>query len=252
MGVSTGKRACRELKALSRIKEVRHPFLLSLERIEVIDGQLVIVTELADASLMNRFEQCTAGGAAGIPRHELLVYMSDAADALDYMRQTFSLQHLDIKPENLLILSGRVKVADFGLVKDIQDATVSLVGGLTPIYAAPEVFAGHPSLHSDQYSLAIVYQELLTGVLPFSGRDHAQLATQHQHGSPRLAPLPPGDRPIIARALAKNPGDRFPSCRDLVDQLRSGAGANRVVQPCRLALFGLQGHARRYQREEYR
>ena len=219
-----GERACRELKALSRIKEVRHPFLLSLERIEVIDGQLVIVTELADASLMNRFEQCTAGGAAGIPRHELLVYMSDAADALDYMRQTFSLQHLDIKPENLLILSGRVKVADFGLVKDIQDATVSLVGGLTPIYAAPEVFAGHPSLHSDQYSLAIVYQELLTGVLPFSGRDHAQLATQHQHGSPRLAPLPPGDRPIIARALAKNPGDRFPSCRDLVDQLRSGAG----------------------------
>ena len=70
--------------------------------------------------------------------------MSDAADALDYMRQTFSLQHLDIKPENLLILSGRVKVADFGLVKDIQDVTVSLVGGLTPIYAAPEVFAGPP------------------------------------------------------------------------------------------------------------
>ena len=184
-----GERASRELKALGRIKEVRHPFLLSLERIEVIDGQLVIVTELADASLMNRFEQCVAAGAPGIPRDELLVYMSDAADALDYMRQTFSLQHLDIKPENLLILSGRVKVADFGLVKDIQDATVSLVGGLTPVYAAPEVFAGHPSLHSDQYSLAIVYQELLTGVLPFSGRNHAQLATQHQCSTPRLAPL---------------------------------------------------------------
>ncbi|MGA2256562.1 MAG: tubulin-like doman-containing protein [Thermoguttaceae bacterium] len=222
-----GERATRELKALSRIKEVRHPFLLSLERIEVIDGQLVIVTELADASLMNRFEQCVAAGSPGIPRHELLVYLSDAADALDYMRQTFSLQHLDIKPENLLILSGRVKVADFGLVKDIHDATVSLVGGLTPIYAAPEVFAGRPSLHSDQYSLAIVYQELLTGVLPFSGRDHAQLATQHRCSSPRLAPLPPDDRPIIARALAKNPEDRFPSCRDLVDQLRSGAGSDK-------------------------
>ncbi len=221
-GCLEGERASRELKALSRIKDVRHPFLLSLERIEVIEGQLVIVTELADASLMNRFEQCVADGAPGIPREELLVYLSDAADALDFMRQSFSLQHLDIKPENLLILSGRVKVADFGLVKDVEDTSVSLVGGLTPVYAAPEVFSGHPSLHSDQYSLAIVYQELLTGVLPFSGRNHAQLISQHQRSSPRLAPLPPDDRPIIARALSKNPDDRFPSCRDLIDRLRAG------------------------------
>jgi serine/threonine protein kinase len=227
-GCHEGERASRELKALNRIKEVRHAFLLSLERIEVIDGQLVIVTELADASLMNRFEECVAAGAPGIPRDELLVYMSDAADALDYMRQAFSLQHLDIKPENLLILSGRVKVGDFGLVKDIQDQTVSLVGGLTPVYAAPEVFMGHPSLHSDQYSLAIVYQEMLTGVLPFSGRNHAQLVMQHQNSSPRLAPLPPDDRPVIARALARNPEDRFPSCRALVDHLRnSGAAFNK-------------------------
>ena len=204
-----GERATRELKALSRIKEVRHPFLLSLERIEVIDGQLIIVTELADASLMNRYEQCTAAGAAGIPRQELLVYMSDAADALDYMRQTFSLQHLDIKPENLLILSGRVKVADFGLVKDIHDVTVSLVGGLTPIYAAPEVFAGHPSLHSDQYSLAVVYQELLTGVLPFPGATMRSLPRSTSIARRRLAPLPPDDRPIIARALAKHPKTAF-------------------------------------------
>ena len=142
----------------------------------------------------------------GIPREELLVYLSDAADALDFMRQSFSLQHLDIKPENLLILSGRVKVADFGLVKDVEDTSVSLVGGLTPVYAAPEVFSGHPSLHSDQYSLAIVYQELLTGVLPFSGRNHAQLISQHQRSSPGWRRCRPTTGPIIARALSKNPG----------------------------------------------
>src|SRR5215510_5305826 len=78
------QRAEQELKALRRIKEVRHPFLLSLERIEVVDGQLVIVTELADCSLLERFQECRRNGMAGIPREELLGYLRDAADALDY------------------------------------------------------------------------------------------------------------------------------------------------------------------------
>lgn len=86
-GYLDDERARRELKALLRVKLVRHPFLLSLERIEVVDGQLVIVTELADMSLKDRHEECKAAGMVGIPRDELLVYLHDAADALDYMRK---------------------------------------------------------------------------------------------------------------------------------------------------------------------
>src|SRR6476646_4842307 len=96
-GYFDDERASRELKALNRIKEVRHPFLLSLERFEVVDGQLLIVTELADMSLKDQFERCKDAGAAGIPRAELLVYLRDAADALDYMSENFALQHLDVK-----------------------------------------------------------------------------------------------------------------------------------------------------------
>ena len=111
------KRATRELRALDLIRQLRHPFLLSLERIEIVDGRLLIVTELADGSVKDRFDACREQGLPGIPRAEILRYVRDAADALDYMSEQHGLQHLDIKPENLLLLADHVKVADFGLVK---------------------------------------------------------------------------------------------------------------------------------------
>ncbi|MCA9211482.1 MAG: protein kinase, partial [Planctomycetales bacterium] len=156
-------RAIREQKSLARVKDLRHPFLLSLERIEVCYGRLIVVTELADMSLKDRFEDYRRKGNSGIPRNELLGYLKDAADALDYMHDAWSLQHLDVKPENFLIVGGHVKVADFGLVKELEDVQQSFMGGLTPLYASPELFDGTPTRFSDQYSLAIVYHEMLTG-----------------------------------------------------------------------------------------
>ena len=218
-GVADGSRAQVELKALDKIKEVRHPFLLSLDRVEPVDGRLVIVTELASGSLADIYSQRLNEGHLGIPREELLQYMRDSADALDYLSNTHSLQHLDIKPENLLVLSGHVKVADFGLVKNIQNVTQSLMNGLTPSYAPPELFDGTPSAFSDQYSLAIVYQEMLTGQRPFSGTTPAQLAAQHMHGKPDLSTLTKGDQFVLQKALAKNPTSRFQSCSELVEEL---------------------------------
>ncbi|XZE55273.1 protein kinase domain-containing protein [Planctomycetaceae bacterium SH139] len=225
-GTMEEKRANRELKSLERIRGVNHPFLLTLERFEVVDSQLVIVTELADGSLEEIYQQHIERGSCGIPRKSLLVYMNDAADGLDYLSAAFRLQHLDVKPANLLLVGGHVKVADFGLLKDLREVEHSVVGGLTPIYAAPEVFDGRPSATSDQYSLAIMYQELLTGVRPFSGRTIAQLATQHVHSSPNLEPLPPTDRPVVARALEKNAERRFGSCMEFVEALRQASGGN--------------------------
>jgi serine/threonine protein kinase len=217
-------RAEQELKALRRIKEVRHPFLLSLERIEVIDGQLLIVTELADKSLMDCFQECRMAGLPGIPREELIGYLRDAAEALDYMQESKGLQHLDVKPQNLLLLAGRIKVADFGLVKDLAAGTLSTASGITPVYATPEAFDGKASKFSDQYSLAIVYQEMLTGVRPYAGTSALELAAQHVIGRPQLATLPAHDRPVVARALSKVPDHRYASCREFIQQLVDAKG----------------------------
>ncbi|MEX2185328.1 MAG: tubulin-like doman-containing protein [Pirellulales bacterium] len=224
-GYLNEERATTELKAFNRIKQVRHPFLLSLERIEIVEGQLVIVTELADSSMKEWYEECRKAGLPGIPRDELIGYLRDAADALDYMSSHFSLQHLDVKPENLLMVAGHIKVGDFGLVKDLRDGTASLMQGMTPIYAPPEVFDGRATSQSDQYSLAIVFQEMLTGQLPFPGRTLAQLASQHLHSPPRLNMLPASDRPIIGRALSKDPAGRFKDCREMVESLAEAGRA---------------------------
>ncbi len=159
-----GARAEQELRALNRVKEVRHPFVLSMDRIEVVEGELVIVMEVADKSLHDLFQECLSAGLVGVPRDALLRYIRDAAEALDHMNEKHTLQHLDIKPRNLFLISDRVKVADFGLVKTLERSGASgFLGGVTPLYAPPETFNGTISGRSDQYSLAIVYQELLDG-----------------------------------------------------------------------------------------
>jgi serine/threonine protein kinase len=236
----TGQRADQELKALNRVKDVRHPYILSLERIErdKDDGQLVIVMELAERSLGDRYKECKSQGLPGIPRDELLRYMEEAAEALDLMNNTYQLQHLDIKPQNLFVMFNHVKVADFGLVKYLEGAQASVTGGLTPVYAAPETFDGMVTRFSDQYSLAIVYQELLTGHRPFAGTSIRQLIVQHLRDAPNVSFLPPADQPVIQRALSKVPDQRFPTCREMVQLLRAnspppshGSGVRPALAP---------------------
>jgi hypothetical protein len=219
-----GPEADTELKSLERMRELRHPFLLNVERIEIVEGRLIIVTELAEGSLEQSFREIQRQGQKGIPRDTLLDYLRDAADALDFMHQRHGLQHLDIKPGNLLLQGGHVKVADFGLIRDLRHACPSMIKGFTPLYAPPELFEARPHENSDQYSLAIVYQVMLTGTPPFAGRNTAQLMSQHLSSPPDLTPLAPPDRPAMARALSKNPRVRFATCRQFLDHLaRRGA-----------------------------
>jgi eukaryotic-like serine/threonine-protein kinase len=214
-----------EYKSLHRVKAIRHPFILSIERFDVVDGQLVIVMELADRSLQDRFNECAAAGLPGVPREELLRYMEEAAEALDLMNAHHQIQHLDVKPQNIFLVQRHVKVADFGLAKDLEGARAALTGGMTPMYAPPETFDGWVSRQTDQYSLAVVYQEMLTGKRPFAGANARQLVLQHLTAPPDVGPLPPADRPAVLRALAKAPGDRFPTCTDFVSALRASGTA---------------------------
>src|SRR5205809_164152 len=92
-----------------------------------------------------------------------------------------------------------------------------------------------PTRHCDQYSLAVVYQELLTGTRPFLGGSVQEIILQHLQTDPDLSALPASDRPAVARALAKRPEDRFPSCTAFVKALRGGSAEGSAAAPASLS-----------------
>jgi eukaryotic-like serine/threonine-protein kinase len=212
-GASESSQLRQEFDAFQQVKSIRHPFLLSLERVELIDGELIMVMELADQQLGDRLEECRAAGRAGIPREELICYMYEAAEALDVIGAKYGLQHLDVKPANLFVTAGHVKVGDYGLVSRLDGGSGANTPGLTPRYAAPEVLRGQIHTRSDQYSLALVYFELLTGAFPYNARNVQQMMMQHLSAAPDLTALPAADRGPVGIALAKDPDTRTTRAR---------------------------------------
>jgi serine/threonine protein kinase len=218
---SGGEQFRQEIAAFIQMKAIRHPYLLTLERVELTDGELVMVMELADCQLNDRFRACRAAGLIGIPRAELLGYLGEAAEALDMMSRRYSLQHLDVKPENLFLVADHLKVGDYGLVRRTERSKPGEDSerGFTPRYAAPEVLRGRVDTRSDQYSLALVYVELLTGTFPYVGPTAQQMILQHLDGRPDLSALPLPEQSVVGQALEKNPSGRFPTCSLFIKSL---------------------------------
>ena len=136
--------------------------------------------------------------------------------------------HRDLKPENIMVLSGReretAKLVDFGIAKAMESlpgerVTKSgfVVG--TPEYMSPEQLAGDPvDGSSDQYSLALVFYRLITGTLPFAGNSLQETLVKRLTDPPRPlsesrpeAAFPVGLQRVLDRALARDPGERYPS-----------------------------------------
>ncbi len=223
----TSRLGASEITSLDVIKTVRHPNLLAISGAWQAHGFLIIAMELADKTILDRLNEATAKGEIGIPRDELMRYMQDAAKGLDYLNQPnnnladsakAAIQHRDIKPQNIFLMGGGVKIGDFGLLRILKKTVADHTGSMTLAYAAPEFLHGHTTRFSDQYSLAVTYCHLRGGRLPFAGHG-AQVMQGHLKGKPDLSMLPESERPIVLQALAKTPTDRWPTCTEFVNAL---------------------------------
>jgi serine/threonine-protein kinase len=178
-----------------------------------------------------------------VSREEAVAWVRQTASALDYAHAR-GVVHRDIKPANLLLDCDRVvHVADFGIARVATDETFTRTDVVlgTAAYIAPEQALGRPATAaSDRYSLAVAAFELLVGERPFTGSQFAAQARQHVEEEPpsaslRNPELPPALDAVVARGMAKQPGDRWPSAGAFADALESALSPRtahtRVVPP---------------------
>jgi serine/threonine protein kinase/HEAT repeat protein len=157
--------------------------------------------------------------------------------------------HRDLKSSNVMVDSkGLVRLMDFGIAKRwISDGQVTgtMVGQImgTPEYMSPEQARGHPvDFRGDIYSLGVVLFEVFTGQVPFEGRTKVEtLFMQLEEAPPLTGPrakrLPRALVPILKRALAKDPADRYASARGMTEALRLARGGPDLEPRVRPAFF---------------
>lgn len=197
---------------------LNHPAIITIHDVGREGGMVWMAMELLEGTELRHL---LANERMGVER--ALDIVGQVADALGYAHER-GVVHRDIKPANIMILrGGQVKIMDFGIarlwISDVKTQTGMLLG--SPKYMSPEQAMGSGvDQRSDIFSLGVVLYEMLTGNPPFAGKDVTQLL----YNVSTVMPPPPStiNRAVpemvdlvIAKALAKDPADRYPTAAEM-------------------------------------
>jgi YVTN family beta-propeller protein len=214
---------------------MNHPNVIPIHDMGASDGLLYIAMRYVTGTDLRQMLK----KRGRLPAETAVFLLEQAARALDAAHRR-GLVHRDVKPGNLLVERGNagsdpehVYLADFGITKQLGARTGLTSSGQflgTIDYVAPEQIRGISVLGmADQYSLGCVLYECLTGRVPFEKDLDAAIIWAHVEESPTLPTvlrpdLPPAIDDVFARVLAKDPGDRYESCKDFMTAAREALG----------------------------
>jgi serine/threonine protein kinase len=232
MASSNAATTARELRSIQYFLSLNHPHLVQTHAVWSVPGYIVINMELAEATLLDLMLVYHNDLCQQIDPPLLCLYLWQVSEALDFLNarqhvregRKIGIQHGDVKPNNILLLGDVAKLTDHGLATPTYGPTTPCSRQGTREYAAPEVFLGYLSNTSDQFSLAVTYYVLRTGVFPFPPPP-VPLSKSYVRPLAELGGVTEAEQPALTRALAPVPQDRFPTCREMMTAL---LGAHRL------------------------
>jgi len=218
------RRFFREAKSAGRLN---HPNVVTIHDVGKSGDTAYIAMEFLDGRSLREI----LDSGVVLPPERIADIVAQVAEGLAYAHR-HQVVHRDVKPANIMVLeNGTVKITDFGIAL-LPTGTRTLAGNVfgSPRYTSPEQVMGRTvDGRSDIFSLGAVLYETLTGLPPFSGADLNSILTQVLH-EPTPAPssqnraLPRAFDHIVAKALAKDPGDRYQDAQDMATDLRNFSG----------------------------
>jgi len=203
-----------ELRGVKQCLNLNHPNLVSIHdiRTDRHSDHWIVMEYMAGKSL----DRVLSEHPDGLPMPQLRHWLSGITDGLAFLHDR-GLVHRDLKPANVFEDQGFVKIGDVGLSKFISQsrrgAQTQSVG--TVYYMAPEVARGSYGCEVDIYALGIMLYEMLTGRVPFEGETQAEILMKHLSEKPDLSAVPPALQPVIAKALEKDPHQRYGDAKSL-------------------------------------
>src|SRR5438093_6640026 len=226
------ERFYREAKAAGTLT---HPHIVTMYEVGEDQGGHFIAMEFLDGQSLRDVLQMQGL----IPVPEALRIAGAIGEALQYAHE-HGVIHRDVKPDNVHLLpDGRIKLTDFGIARLMFEASLTADGQVfgTPSYMSPEQVAGKPlDPRSDLFSLGVMLYEMVTGRKPFTG--DSVITITYNIMNLTAAPLtgvPPSVDRIVARAMAKDPGLRYRSATDMVEEMR--AARSELTNPTRTGGF---------------
>ncbi len=227
-GVSYADRFRNEARAAGRLQ---HPGIVAVYDVGQDAGVDYIAMEYVRGNTLSRYIAQSEADEVPINDDDVASIIGQLLEALDHAHR-LGVWHRDIKPSNLIITpDGKVKVSDFGIAR-IESAELTQVASLigTPAYMAPERFQGRPiDRRVDLYAAGVVLYQMLTGRVPFSGpAESIMYKSVHEplvlpSRLPGLHRLAAWDE-IIARAMAKDPAQRYADAGQFMDGLEDTLG----------------------------
>ncbi len=220
-----------ELRGVSQCLNLKHPNLVTIFDIRTdSDGDHWIVMEYVAGDCLDKV---AARYPDGMPMEQIQKWLSGMAAGIAFLHDR-GIVHRDLKPANIFSDATGVKVGDVGLSKFISEsrrsAQTQSVG--TVYYMAPEVARGRYGREVDIYAMGIILYELITGRVPFEGQTTAEILMKHLSEHPDLSLLPERLRPVVARALEKDPDRRISDPLELEREFRAAVlGVSRPMPP---------------------